>query len=129
MYEIDFSKKVYGKESKKPRELQDPRLPAFRDSRPSAANQALLDSINCISLDCGFSKIMSRDKPNTVENIISPPKAQSISIHEIYQRAEKVKQNLFVNDDERNMISNKTQQQSKTKPWNQYRKYRITASK
>ena len=58
---------------------------------------------------------MSSDKPKTVEHIISPPKAQPICINEIYHRAEKVKQNLFVSDDERNMISNKTQQQSKTK--------------
>jgi hypothetical protein len=129
VYEIDFSKKVYGKDPKKARKLQDPRLPAFRESRPSVANQVLLENINIISLDCGFSKIMSREKPKTAEHIISPPKAQPVSIDEIYQRAEKVKKNLFVSDAERNMISNKTQQQSKTKLWNEYRKYRITASK
>lgn len=129
VYEIDFSKKVYGKDSKKPRELQDPRLPAYRESSPSAANQVLLDNINSISLDCGFTKILSRDKPKTDEHVISPPKVQPISIDEIYERARKVKQELFVSDDERNMINIKTQQQSKTKHWNQYRKYRITASK
>ena len=96
VYEIDFSKKVYGKDSKKPRELQDPRLPAFRESKPSAANKVLLDNINSISLDCGFSKIMSSDKPKTVEHIISPPKAQPICINEIYHRAEKVKVCLSV---------------------------------
>jgi hypothetical protein len=130
VYEIDFSKKVYGKDSKKPRVLQDPRLPAFRESSSSVANQVLLDNINSISLhNCGFSKIMSRDMPKTVEHIISPPKAQPISMNEIHQRAKQVKQNLFLSDDERNIICNKTQQQSKTKLWHNCRKYRITASK
>ena len=129
VYEIDFSKKVYGKDSKVKTALHDPRFVDFRESSTIVANQTLMDNIKTISLDCGFLKLMSSDKPKNVEYIISPLKTQPASLDEIYQRANKVKQNLFVSKDERDLVKIKTREQSKSKLWNQHRKYRITASK
>ena len=56
-------------------------------------------------------------------------KTEPASLDEIYQRANKVKQNLFVSKGERDLVKIKTREQSKSKLWNQNRKYRVTASK
>ena len=93
------------------------------------ANQTPMDNIKTISLDCGFSQLICSDKPKNVEYIISPLKTQPASLDGICQKANKVKQNLFVSKDERDLVKIKTREQSKSKLWNQHRKYRITASK
>lgn len=86
MYEIDFSKKIYGKENAGDKKiLHDPRLPVYRDTEK--ANQKMLDIIRDANLECGFFNILSQDKhpskvlmetTTTTTNIISPPKEQPI---------------------------------------------------
>lgn len=142
VYEIDFSKKIYGKEKADDRKiLHDPRLPIFRESNTEKANQDLLDKITDAKLECGFFNILSRDKhpskvlssdktPETgTINIISPPKEQPVSLDEIYERADRVKKKLFVDAHERERIKEETKQQSGCQQWFEARKIRITASK
>lgn len=58
MYEIDYSKKVYGKENAGDRKiLHDPGLPVYRDT--GKANQNMLDIIKDANLECGFFNILS----------------------------------------------------------------------
>ena len=137
VYEIDFSKKVYGRENAGDRKiLHDPRLPVYRDTEK--ANQNMLDNIREANLECGFFNILSHDKhPSKVlmetatssANIISPPKEQPISLHEIHERANIIKTKLFVNANERKRIKEATKQQSGSQKWFEVRKIRITASK
>ena len=137
MYEIDFSKKIYGKENAGDRKiLHDPRLPVYRDTEK--ANQNMLDIIRDANLECGFFNILSHDKHSskvlmektpTTTNIISPPKEQPISLHEIYERANRIKKKVFVDANERERVKEETKQQSGSQEWFEVRKIRITASK
>ena len=53
VYEIDFSKKICGKENAGDRKiLHDPRLPVYRDTEK--ANQNMLDIIRDANLECVF---------------------------------------------------------------------------
>ena len=65
----------------------------------------------------------------TSANIISPPKEQPISLHEIHERANIIKTKLFVNANERIRIKEATKQQSGSQKWFEVRKILITASK
>ena len=65
----------------------------------------------------------------TSANIISPPKEQLISLHEIRERANISKTKLFVNANERKRIMEATKQQSGSQKWFEVRKIRLTASK
>ena len=139
VYEIDFCKKVYGKEKAgNTRILQDPRLLVYREPNTEKANQCLLDKIKEANLECGFFNILSHDKhltnasvetQTTCSNIISPPKEQPISLDEIYERANRIKKKLFVDSHERERIKEETKQQSGSQEWFEARKIRITASK
>jgi len=136
VYEIDFSKKIYGKKNVGDRKiLHDPRRPAYRDTEK--ANQNMLDIIREANLECGFFNILSHDKhPSKVlmetttatTNIISPPKEQPISLQEIYERANRIKKELFVDTNERERIKEETKQQSGSQEWFEVGKTRITAS-
>lgn len=64
----------------------------------------------------------------TTTNIISPPK-EPISPHEIYERANIIKKNLFVDANERERIKEATKQHSGSQEWFEVRKLQITASK
>ena len=137
VYEIDFSKKIYGKENAGDRKiLHDPRLPVYRDTEK--ANQNMFAIIRDANLECGFFNILSQDKhpskvlmetTTTTTNIISPPKEQPISLQEIYERANRLKKKLFVDANERERIKEETKQQSESLEWFEVRKIRITASK
>ena len=137
VYEIDFSKKIYGRENAGDSKIfHDPRLPVYRDNEK--ANQNMLDNIREANLECGFCNILSHDKhpskvlmetTTTSANIVSPPKEQLISLHEIHERANIIKTKLFVNANERKRIKEATKQQSGSQKWFEVRKIRITASK
>ena len=53
VYEIDFCKKVYGKEKAgNTKILHDPRLLVYREPNTEKANQCLLDKIKEANLEC-----------------------------------------------------------------------------
>ena len=137
VYEIDLSKKIYGREKIGDKKiLHDPRLPVYRDTEK--ANQNMLDKIREGNLECSFFNILSHDKhPSKVlmetttnsTNIISPHKEQPISLHEIHEGANIIKTKSFVKANERKRIKEATKQQSGSQKWFEVRKIRITASK
>ncbi|CAB4022484.1 Transposon Tf2-9 poly [Paramuricea clavata] len=101
VYDIDFSRKIYRKQKKK--------IP-----------------------NCGFVCLLSDEKLDQKEStgtIISPIKEHPVSLTEIFNRAERVKQNLIVDEQERTNITNAMKKQSKSKEWYLHRHVRITASK
>ena len=146
VYDIDFTRKVYGKEEKERKKtLVDPRLPSHRDKYSSNVNKCMLTGITRVKPNCGFFFLLSNEKlagesledqsqclpaeSTCVVNIISPPKQQPLSLQEIFERASRVKQKLFVDEEERKRIKLSTQNQSKCSEWFQHRQVRITASK
>ena len=61
VYEIDFSKMIYGRENAGDRKiLHDPILLVYRDTEK--ANQNMLDNIREANLECSFFNILSHDK-------------------------------------------------------------------
>lgn len=140
VYDIDFSKKVYGRvEKQTAKPLNDPRHPFHRDNDSKNANKELLDKIKKVKPDCGFFYLLSDEKLIHEEarsppvqrqvEIIPPLEEQPVSLHEIRKRAEQIKRNLMVNESERQRIAEETRAQSDCPEWFNHRRIRITASK
>ena len=133
VYDIDFSRKTYGSsENNKRKVLNDPRHPSHRNTESTKANQALLENIMKVRPNCGFYYLLSdvkKDEEKKSIEIISPIKEQPVSLQTILMRAEKIKKNLMVTENERQKIFTKTKSQSNCQEWFLHRKIRITASK
>ena len=131
VYDIDFSKKIYGREERNSvKPLRDPRRLQDRNSDCSLANKDLLDRIKDVKPNCAFYYLMSNEKSSVKEyELISPIKQHPVSLNEIIDRTKRVKRNLTVTDREREMIANRTKSQSNCQEWYEHRRVRITASK
>lgn len=130
VYDIDFSRKVFGTENlKHNKALHDPRLCIYREPSTEKANQTLLQEISRESLNCGFYSILSKEPLCPSSLIVSPIKEQPMSLEEIHAKAKRIKSNLFVGEKERELISRATKNQSDCQKWFEHRKTRITASK
>ena len=64
-----------------------------------------------------------------LEDLISPPKCQPVSLTEIKERADKIKKKLFVSQEEIRHIEKQTRNQANSEAWYRHRRPRITASK
>lgn len=130
VYDIDFSRKVFGTENlKHNKALHDPRLCIYREPSTEKANQTLLQEISRESLNCGFYSILSKEPLCPSSLIVSPIKEQPMSLEEIHAKAKRIKSNLFVGEKERELISRATKNQSDCQKWFEHRKTRITALK
>jgi hypothetical protein len=131
VYDIDFSKKIYKRVKKKnPKPLTDPRRQCDRNNDSKKVNTELLEKVKVVKPDSAFFCLLSNEKHPQKENaIISPIKEHPVSLTEIFNRAERVKRNLMVDEQKRQNIANATKKQSKCKQWYLQRRIRITASK
>ncbi|CAB4022385.1 Transposon Tf2-9 poly, partial [Paramuricea clavata] len=125
--------KIYRKQKKKnPKPLTNPRLPCDRNDDCQIVNKEFLNKIKEVIPNCGFVCLLSDEKLDqnkSTGTIISPIKEHPVSLTEIFNRAERVKRNLIVDEQERTNITNATKKQSKSKEWYLHRHVRITASK
>ena len=113
VYDIDFSKKIYRRvKKKKPKPLTDPRRQCDRNNDSKKVNAELLEKIKAVKPHSGFFCLLSNEvQPQKDNSIISPIKEHPVSLKEIFNRAEKVKRNLMVNEQERQNIANATKKQ------------------
>lgn len=134
VYDIDFSRKIYGREPKVAKtSLNDPRLPCYKQRNAQDANKQLLDSVKENNPNCGFFYLFSEQKlgkqtENTMYDI-PPATQQPLSKKEILDRASAIKKRVFIDDETREKIKETTKSQSESDQWFYHRKVRITASK
>ena len=130
VYEIDFSKKIYGREERNTaKPLNDPRRPSERNNDPKKVNRELPDNIKRVKPNCAFFCLLSDEKLYQTKNeIISPIKEHPFPLTENFDRAKRIKRNLMVSDQERRNISIATKSQSYCQAWFAHRRVRITAS-
>ncbi len=133
VYDIDFSKKIYKRVKKKnPKPLTDPRRQCDRNNDSKKVNTELLEKVKVVKPDSAFFCLLSNEKHPQKENaIISPIKEHPVSLTEIFNRAERVKRNLMVDEQKKTKYCqcNIIKKQSKCKQWYLQRHIRITASK
>ena len=145
VYDIDFSRKIYGREPKEVKTcLNDPRLPCYRQGNPKDANKQVLDAVKEKLPNCGFfflfsDEILDVQQPHVNSSelcdcsqsmyTIPSPLQQPLSRQEILDRASEIKRKLYVDDGQRENIKQATKSQSETQEWFYHRKVRITASK
>lgn len=63
------------------------------------------------------------------DDLISPPKCQPASLSEIKDRADRIKRQLFVTQEQKSQIEEETRDQADCESWHKHRKPRITSSK
>lgn len=131
VYEIDFSRKVYGRETKENDTLHDPRLPFFQQADPTEANRQLLEAVTAHKPNCGFFYLLSNEKNEDSSSMyeITPPIYQPLSKREIIERASQIKEKIYIDKDTIAKIRKTTKNQSESEEWFHHRKVRITASK
>jgi hypothetical protein len=96
----------------------------LNNSNPSKSSSKICDKSKTLDTAKNAQKISEEKYP-----IISPPKQQPVSLHEISERCKKIKCKLFVDDNEIEKIENETRGQSDNPKWFEYRFGRVTASK